>query len=61
MIKLRDLEFNHCEGYYSKNANACIFPCSISERDSEDQMIRIYEKVILWADIVLICYSNKMG
>ena len=33
MIKLRDLEFNHCEGYYSKNANACIFPCSISERD----------------------------
>jgi multimeric flavodoxin WrbA len=54
MIKLRDLEFNHCEGYYSKNAKACIFPCSISERDSEDQMIQIYEKVILWADIVLI-------
>jgi multimeric flavodoxin WrbA len=25
MIKLRDLHFKHCEGYYSKNASACIF------------------------------------
>ena len=61
MIKLRDLEFNHCEGYYSKNANACIFPCSISERDSEDQMIQIYEKVILWADIVFIATPIRWG
>ena len=61
MIKLRELEFNHCEGYYSKNANACIFPCSISERDSEDQMIQIYEKVILWADIVLIATPIRWG
>ncbi|WP_458747396.1 Rieske 2Fe-2S domain-containing protein [Candidatus Nitrosocosmicus sp. T] len=61
MIKLRDLEFNHCEGYYSKNANACIFPCSISERDSEDQMIQIYEKVILWADVVLIATPIRWG
>ena len=36
MIKLRDLHFKHCEGYYSKNANACIFPCSISEMDKDD-------------------------
>jgi len=61
MIKLRDLEFNHCEGYYSKNANACIFPCSISERDKEDQMIQIYEKVILWADVVLIATPIRWG
>ena len=61
MIKLRELEFNHCEGYYSKNANACIFPCSISERDSEDQMIKIYEKVILWSDIVLIATPIRWG
>jgi nitrite reductase/ring-hydroxylating ferredoxin subunit/multimeric flavodoxin WrbA len=61
MIKLRELEFNHCEGYYSKNANACIFPCSISERDSEDQMIQIYEKVILWADVVLIATPIRWG
>lgn len=61
MIKLRELEFSHCEGYYSKNANACIFPCSISERDSEDQMIQIYEKVILWADIVVIATPIRWG
>ncbi len=61
MIKLRDLEFNHCEGYYSKNTNACIFPCSISERDKEDQMIQIYEKIILWADILLIATPIRWG
>jgi len=26
MIKLRNMKFRHCEGYYSKNAKACIFP-----------------------------------
>src|SRR5919198_3017664 len=54
IIKLRDLRFKHCEGYYSKNANACIFPCSISEMDKDDQMIEIYKKVILWANVVII-------
>jgi multimeric flavodoxin WrbA len=61
MIKLRDLEFKHCEGYYSKNAKACIFPCSISEMDKEDQMLQIYEKVILWADVVLISTPIRWG
>ncbi len=61
MVKLRELEFSHCEGYYSKNANACIFPCSISERDKDDQMIQIYEKVILWADVVLIATPIRWG
>ncbi len=61
MVKLRDLEFSHCEGYYSINANACIFPCSISERDKDDQMIQIYEKVILWADVVLIATPIRWG
>ncbi|HEX5186061.1 MAG TPA: Rieske 2Fe-2S domain-containing protein [Nitrososphaeraceae archaeon] len=61
MIKLRELEFKDCEGYYSKNAKACIFPCSISEIDKEDQMIQIYEKVILWADVVLIATPIRWG
>ena len=61
MIKLRELEFKDCEGYYSKNANACIFPCSISEMYKEDQMIIIYEKMILWADIVLIATPIRWG
>lgn len=61
MIKLRELNFKHCEGYYSKNANACIFPCSISEVDKEDQMLEIYNRVILWADIVLIATPIRWG
>ncbi|HEX5978802.1 MAG TPA: Rieske 2Fe-2S domain-containing protein, partial [Nitrososphaeraceae archaeon] len=61
MIKLRELNFKHCEGYYSKNANACIFPCSISEVDTEDQMIEIYDRVILWADIVIIATPIRWG
>ena len=54
MIKLRQLKFRHCEVYYSKNAKACIFPCSISEMDKEDQMIQIYERLIVWSDVVII-------
>jgi multimeric flavodoxin WrbA len=61
MIKLRDLRFKHCEGYYSKNASACIFPCSISEMDKDDQMIEIYQKVILWADVVIIATPIRWG
>jgi multimeric flavodoxin WrbA len=61
MIKLRELNFKHCEGYYSKNANACIFPCSISEVDKEDQMLEIYDRVILWADIVIIATPIRWG
>ena len=61
MIKLRELNFKHCEGYYSKNANACIFPCSISEVDSDDQMLEIYDRVILWADIVVIATPIRWG
>jgi multimeric flavodoxin WrbA len=61
VIKLRDLHFKHCEGYYSKNASACIFPCSISEMDEDDQMIEIYQKVILWADVVIIATPIRWG
>ena len=37
------------------------FPCSISEVDSEDQMLEIYNKVILWADIVLVATPIRWG
>ena len=61
MIKLRNLRFRHCEGYYSKNAKACIFPCSISEMDKDDQMLEIYERIILWSDVVLISTPIRWG
>lgn len=61
MIKLRDLYFKDCEGYYSKNAKACIFPCTISEMDKDDQMLEVYEKMILWADVVIVATPIRWG
>ena len=61
MIKLRNLAFKHCEGYYSKNAKACIFPCSISEMDKDDQMIQVYEKLIIWADVLILSTPIRWG
>ena len=40
---------------------ACIFPCSISEIDKEDQMLEIYEKVILWSDVVIVSTPIRWG
>lgn len=61
MLKLRQLDFRHCEGYYSKNARACIFPCSISEMDEKDQMTEIYDRVIIWADVVIVATPIRWG
>ena len=61
MTKLRNLNFRHCEGYYSKNAKACIFPCSISEIDKEEQMLEVYERVILWSDVVIVSTPIRWG
>ncbi len=48
LLKLRDFEFRHCEGYYSINEQACTWPCSISEMDENDGMNVVYRKMILW-------------
>ena len=32
-IRLSDLKFRACEGYYSKSAHACTWPCSITQMD----------------------------
>jgi nitrite reductase/ring-hydroxylating ferredoxin subunit/multimeric flavodoxin WrbA len=61
MVKLRQLNIKDCEGYYSKNPKACIFPCSISEMDEADQMIEIYGRMILWADVVIIASPIRWG
>ena len=49
LIKLRDLSFRACEGFYSKSAEACTWPCSITQMDPTDQMDRGYEAVVHWA------------
>ena len=46
-IKLRELNFRSCEGYYSKSAYACTWPCSITQMDPTDQLDQVYEAVVL--------------
>ena len=60
-IRLNDLKFRNCEGYYSKAAHACTWPCSITEMDSNDQMDQVYEALVHWADAVVIASPIRWG
>jgi len=61
LIRLRDLQFRHCEGYYSRNAHACTWPCSITQADKHDQMAVVYEALVHWADVLLIATPIRWG
>lgn len=61
LIRLRDLEFRHCEGFYSKSARACTWPCSITQMDPEDQLDQVYEALVHWADVYLIATPIRWG
>jgi len=60
-ILLRELSFRHCEGYYSKAARACTWPCSITQMDPEDQLDRVYEALVHWADVYVIATPIRWG
>src|SRR5262245_12985541 len=60
-IKLRDLSFRACEGYYSKSAHACTWPCSITQMDPEDQLDRVYEAYVHWGDVFVIATPIRWG
>lgn len=61
LIRLRELEFRHCEGFYSRSAHACTWPCSITQMDPTDQLDRVYEAFVHWADAILIATSIRWG
>ena len=61
LIRLAELSFRHCEGYYSKSARACTWPCSITQMDPGDQMERVYEGIVHWADIVMVATPIRWG
>ncbi|HWN46430.1 MAG TPA: Rieske 2Fe-2S domain-containing protein [Steroidobacteraceae bacterium] len=61
LIKLNDLSFRNCEGYYSKAAKACTWPCSVTSMDKTDQLDRVYEMAVHWADILLIATPIRWG
>ena len=61
LIRLRDLSFRACEGFYSKSARACTWPCSITQMDPSDQMDQVYEAIVFWADVVLVATPIRWG
>jgi len=60
-MRLAELTFRPCEGYYSKSAHACTWPCSITQMDPGDQMERVYEAVVHWADVILVATPIRWG
>ena len=61
LIRLNDLKFRHCEGFYSKSAQACTWPCSITQMDPTDQLDRVYEAFVHWADVILVATPIRWG
>ena len=61
LVRLRELSFRACEGFYSKSARACTWPCSITQMDPQDQMDRVYEGLVHWADVFLIATPIRWG
>ncbi|HRI38470.1 MAG TPA: NAD(P)H-dependent oxidoreductase [Nitrospira sp.] len=60
-IRLRELNFRACEGFYSKAAQACTWPCSITQMDPTDRLDRVYEAIAYWADVILISTPIRWG
>jgi multimeric flavodoxin WrbA len=58
---VRELSFRACEGFYSKSARACTWPCAITQMDPKDQMDQVYEGVVHWADVIVIATPIRWG
>jgi multimeric flavodoxin WrbA/nitrite reductase/ring-hydroxylating ferredoxin subunit len=61
LFKLNELRFKACEGYYSKAAHACTWPCSITQMDPADELDRVYEAFVHWADVILVATPIRWG
>jgi nitrite reductase/ring-hydroxylating ferredoxin subunit/multimeric flavodoxin WrbA len=61
LIKLNALKFRHCEGYYSKAAKACTWPCSITAADPTDELTEVYDTAVHWADVFLVATPIRWG
>ena len=61
LIRLNDLKIRNCEGYYSKAAKACTWPCSVTSMDKTDQLDQVYEMAVHWADVLLIATPIRWG
>jgi hypothetical protein len=73
MIKLNDLRFRNCEGYYSKAAQACTWPCSITQMDANDASFADYNAIYgslgagigmmmwMWISAIVILFGAQLN
>ena len=61
LLRLNDLQFRNCVGYYSKSAQSCTWPCTITQADAADQMEQVYEALVFWADVVVLATPIRWG
>ena len=61
LLRLASLSFRACEGFYSKSAHACTWPCAITMMDPKDQMEQVYEGMIHWADVIAVATPIRWG
>ncbi|WP_342346709.1 Rieske 2Fe-2S domain-containing protein [uncultured Nitrospira sp.] len=61
LLRLRDLSFRPCEGFYSKSSRACTWPCSITQMDPQDEMDQVYEGLVHWADVLVLATPIRWG
>lgn len=61
LLKLNDLNFRACEGYYSKSADACTWPCTITQFDDADQLDQVYDALVFWGDVILVSTPIRWG
>lgn len=61
LIRLNALKFRHCEGYYSKAAKACTWPCTITSADPADELTEVYDAAVHWADVFLVATPIRWG
>jgi multimeric flavodoxin WrbA/nitrite reductase/ring-hydroxylating ferredoxin subunit len=60
-VRLSGLKFRECQGFYSKAARACTWPCSITQMDPKDQLDQVYEAFVHWADVILVSTPIRWG
>lgn len=61
LIRLNNLKFRSCEGFYSKSTKACTWPCSITQMDESDELTQVYEALVHWGDVIIVATPIRWG
>lgn len=61
VVKLRDIAFDHCEANYSIAASYCTWPCWISQRKKEDELLGVYNLLVDRADVIIVATPLRRG